>query len=182
VLTNCTVSGNTSTGIAHLGGGSSSSLTITSCTIAGNTSPVRAGGIFTQGSLSGPVTTMMKDNLVAANAGGNFQVAGAGAAVVTLGYNLDSDGTSGFISGQNGDIVGTIGSPINTRIGPLTNNGGPTYTHATLSGSPARDAIPVLFCSLATDQRGVLRPRRVNCDIGAFEFDSWKSFLPIVQK
>jgi CSLREA domain-containing protein len=181
-LTNCTVSGNTSTGIAHLSGGSSSTLTITGCTIAGNASPVRAGGVFTQGSSSGPVTTMMKNNLVASNIGGNFQVAGIGAAVVTLGYNLDSDGTSGFISGANGDIVGTTGSPLDARIGPLTNNGGPTHTHATLSGSPARDAIPVLFCSLATDQRGVLRPRRVNCDVGAFEFDSWNSFLPIVQK
>ncbi len=42
--------------------------------------------------------------------------------------------------GVNGDIVGTIASPINALLGPLQDNAGPTLTHALLVGSPAIDA------------------------------------------
>lgn len=80
-------------------------------------------------------------------------------------------------------MIGT-NDRINTKpiLGPLANNGGPTLTHALLSGSPAfdkgkRDAIPTL--ALATDQRGQPRPFDFpsitnapggdGSDIGAFE-------------
>jgi hypothetical protein len=92
--------------------------------------------------------------------------------VQSLGHNLDSDGTSGFTDGVNGDIVGTQGKPIDAKLGPLHKNGGPTQTHALEHKSPALDAG---VCSdadgnaLMTDQRGVPRPQGPNCDIGAFE-------------
>jgi hypothetical protein len=68
-------------------------------------------------------------------------------------------------------------------LGPLRDNGGPTYTMALLVGSPAIDAIPTSptnYCTdlsapqpqpVLTDQRGVARPQPTgsNCDIGAFE-------------
>lgn len=54
-------------------------------------------------------------------------------------------------------------------LGPLQDNGGHTWTHALLPGSPAIDAIPNIGCNVATDQRGVSRPQGTNCDIGAFE-------------
>ena len=54
-------------------------------------------------------------------------------------------------------------------LGPLADNGGPTQTHAVLPGSPAIDAIPAGDCVVATDQRGIARPRDSGCDIGAFE-------------
>jgi hypothetical protein len=57
------------------------------------------------------------------------------------------------------------------RLNPtLRNNGGYTETHALLSGSPAIDA--VAGCSPTTDQRGMVRPQNINCDLGAFEWDS----------
>jgi hypothetical protein len=57
-------------------------------------------------------------------------------------------------------------------LGPLADNGGPTHTHALMSGSPAIDSGG--GCS-STDQRGVARPADGDgvppaaCDIGAFE-------------
>ena len=55
-------------------------------------------------------------------------------------------------------------------LGPLTDNGGSTLTHSLLPGSPAIDVIPAESCTLATDQRGVLR--LAPCDIGAFEMQT----------
>ena len=41
-------------------------------------------------------------------------------------------------------------------LGPLADNGGPTFTHALLPGSPAIDAASTNWCP-DTDQRGVTR-------------------------
>ncbi|MCA9953009.1 MAG: hypothetical protein KDE48_25345, partial [Anaerolineales bacterium] len=46
----------------------------------------------------------------------------------------------------------------------------PTQTHALLAGSQAIDAIPGGACSLSEDQRGVVRPQGVACDVGAYEY------------
>ena len=54
---------------------------------------------------------------------------------------------------------------------PLADNGGPTLTHALLTGSPAIDA-GSNPANLATDQRGGTLRSRVSgaaADIGAFE-------------
>jgi CSLREA domain-containing protein len=65
------------------------------------------------------------------------------------------------------DRIGTIAAPLDPRITPLGDHGGPTPTHALLAGSPAIDLGPVSGC-LASDQRG--RPRPANlCDSGAVE-------------
>ena len=52
--------------------------------------------------------------------------------------------TKGSISGisddQDGNQVGTGGSPIDALLGPLADNGGPTQTHALRVDSPALDA------------------------------------------
>jgi hypothetical protein len=57
--------------------------------------------------------------------------------------------------------------PINPKLGPLAENGGPTQTMALLSGSPAIDA-GTASVAPATDQRGVSRESPP--DIGAYEF------------
>jgi hypothetical protein len=74
------------------------------------------------------------------------------------------------------DIVatsdGTIPTPLSSILDPLlADNGGPTWTHALVPGSPAVDAIPVADCTLPIDQRGVIRPQGSACDIGAFELE-----------
>ena len=45
---------------------------------------------------------------------------------------------------------------VNPLLGPLQDNGGPTFTHALLPGSPAIDAGRSV--GLTTDQRGAPRP------------------------
>jgi hypothetical protein len=95
------------------------------------------------------------------------------------GHNLISldEGSSGFINGVLGDIVGS-GTAINAMLGALTNNGGPTLTCALLFGSPAIDAGDDTLLgapwNLMTDQRGLPRKSGTQCDIGAFEIQ-WPS-------
>ena len=59
---------------------------------------------------------------------------------------------------------------IDPLLGPLTDNGGPTQTHALLLDSPAINAgDPAFTAPPATDQRGELRVQQDRIDIGAFE-------------
>ena len=89
-------------------------------------------------------------------------------------HNLVTDGSCGALLDDD------------PMLGLLANNGGPTLTHALLSGSPAIDAGHNGYCT-TTDQRGVSRPQGAACDIGAFEFDPATDgftfiFLPLIVK
>lgn len=128
--------------------------------------------------------------------GGAFVRAGARFAVLN---SLFSDNTvldspifndcAGILEGYGTNMVGTTNqcssnnAPLSlvsaNTIGPLQNNGGPTFTHALLAGSQAIDASsPSLTCldevsqPLPFDQRGAPRVFGVRCDVGAFEFGS----------
>ena len=80
-----------------------------------------------------------------------------------LGYNAGDDGTCGLGSTSMGHS-----SSLDSTIGPLAYNGGPTPTIALLPGSPAIDFVPAADCP-ATDQRGDYRSPP--CDVGAFDTD-----------
>jgi hypothetical protein len=94
--------------------------------------------------------------------------------ITTQGYNIDSANTCGF-------AAATDRPNTNSALGPLADNGGATFTHALLAGSPAIDLIPISVCTdqvgatLVSDQRGAVRPQdgdgngSVMCDSGAFE-------------
>jgi hypothetical protein len=110
-------------------------------------------GIRTQN----PGSTVAVNTIIA----GRFNGIACFGSVVSAGYNLDSDNTCGLTDPT--DIPGT-----NPLLGGLTNNGGPTETHALNFGSPAIDAGGSFFCPV-TDQRGILRPQGPACDIGAYE-------------
>src|SRR5262249_42690276 len=77
----------------------------------------------------------------------------------------------GLVNGIDGNLVG-VADP---KLGPLGSNGGPTYTHALLPGSPAIDAgdnalgVDNMGQFLTTDQRGAARVVNGTVDIGAFE-------------
>jgi len=86
--------------------------------------------------------------------------------VSSLGYNLSSDNGGGFLT-ATGDQINT-----DPMLGPLQDNGGSTFTHELLSGSPAINAGDPSFTPPPDyDQRGPGFPRVVNgrIDIGAFE-------------
>ena len=91
------------------------------------------------------------------------------------GWNLLGDFTGCSFSGNG--IAGR-GHVSGNTIGPLTDNGGPTPTHALLAGSEAIDTTTAQGCiddslaALVTDQRGAPRIAGLRCDVGAFEYDS----------
>ncbi len=166
-FTNVTVSGNT----ADDGGGlwvSNGSATLNNVTVTGNTATSDGGGIQNDG--SGPVT--LRNTIVA----GNSDASGGTApdcdqTITSQGHNLIGNVTGCTFAAATGDKVGTGSAPIDPKLGLLVDNGGPTMTHALLTGSPAIDggdpATPGsggTSCA-ANDQRGIPR----NCDIGAYE-------------
>ena len=82
------------------------------------------------------------------------------------GYNISSDDGAGYLNGPD-DQINT--DPL---LGPLQDNGGTTFTHALLPGSPATDSgDPNFFSPPLYDQRGpgFDRVRGTRIDAGSFE-------------
>ena len=157
-LMNSTISGNKATGpgggIVNSGGTSS----LTNSTITNNSSDAKGGGVWADtAKLS---NTVIADNMApsAANCFANSQP------FTSVGHNLVGDlGGCNYTPGP-GDITGIV----DAKLGPLQDNGGPTFTHALKPGSPAIDAGDD-SAAPNTDQRGVARPQGPASDIGAFE-------------
>jgi CSLREA domain-containing protein len=162
-LTNVTVSGNAAYagggGVYHQGPGTTS---LVSVTVTGNTAdadngdlPGSGGGVNWEAG-SGPL--MVMNTIV----GGNLDPSSdpdCSGTVTSQGYNLIQSVTAGCaVTTTTGDITGQ-----DPKLGPLADNGGPTMTHALMSGSPAINAGGPGGPS--TDQRGVPR----NTDMGAYE-------------
>jgi hypothetical protein len=172
VLVNTTVSGNTAVDTFNgtgQGGGiySSTNLDLTNVTIADNTAGQGnfgdGGGLFQNyGVPTSGLRTTAVNTLIARNTG--FNCAG------TVDHPIDStNGVSDEAAQPSCNAPGTGNQLVaDTRLGPLANHGGPTDTHALLSGSPAIDKGLGVRCP-DTDQRGITRPRGAGCDVGAYE-------------
>jgi hypothetical protein len=149
-LVNVTISDNQILGTNTIGGGFGSqngaTATLINVTITDN-SAMQGGGVgnFNAGT-STLINSIVADNPVGGDC--NF-------AITDGGHNIFGDSTCNFMTGVD---------PI---LGLLTDNGGPTETHALLFGSPAINTGDDASCP-ATDQRGVAR--QGICDIGAYEF------------
>ena len=203
-ILNSTISGNSADdyggAIAQRGG----TTTITASTISGNTSfegavhneagsmTIRSGAIvknvvtdhFAGGTISvmstsvGPATTSLANTIVGGNdSRGECVTAVNGgsnnADIISLGHNL----SSGCPGGATGDVTMTAGQ-IFTQVleETLSDNGGPTKTHALLARGLAEDAG---YCpGESADQRGLTRPvdnpaapnaTTGGCDIGPYE-------------
>ena len=192
-LSSSTVSGNRTTlepggNPIPRGGGiyneSSGTVTIINSTVSGNTAYDQGGGIYNENTLTVTYSTISGNE--AAGGGGLFGIGGGianfGTAELSstlisdnsprdcsrpgtsLGHNLDSDNTCAIT--HSDDLP-----KVDPLLGPLQDNGGPTFTHALSFDSPAINAGDDSACP-ETDQRGAARPHGPGCDIGAYEFGS----------
>jgi CSLREA domain-containing protein len=168
-LTDSTVSGNNA---GTTGGGihafDNTDAELVNVTITANQAATAGGGLFAE---STPFITVDRPDLRNTILAGNAAPADrdCGGAPSSSGHNVLGVGSSTCIdfTAAKGDLVGTAAAPLDPKLGPLTNNGGTTPTHALLAGSPAINAAE--SCT-AADQRGQARPAA--CDIGAFELSS----------
>jgi MYXO-CTERM domain-containing protein len=164
-LRNSTISGN-STGQDDGGGlrvRQATSILVENSTITDNHAGSRGGGISF---IDNALPSSLFSTIVASNSAGN----GAG----------DIDSSMPLrISGSHNLVVDAGANPQlpadtltdDPLLLPLTENGGPTRTHALIAASPAIDQgnNPA---DRGTDQRGFGYPREINgaADIGAFEY------------
>jgi len=169
-LTNSTVSGNTA---GNAGGGLfATTANLLNCTIVENVAHTGGGLFHNPGGSFNVRNTILALNLVDFTGTGP-DVSGA---FTSQGHNLIGAGGGGFVNGVDGNIVGTNTNPIDPKLGPLANNGGPTKTHALLAGSLAIDHGDNAGTP-ASDQRGFGFARKKDgngdgvavVDIGAFE-------------
>jgi len=101
----------------------------------------------------------------------------------TIDYgNTATDGPGDLVIAGQGvctkvnSIVGDPDGDPNPLLGPLQDNGGPTFTHPLLEGSPAINTC--LNCSVAKDQRGQPRAEGGLCDIGSYELEQRPPTVP----
>ncbi|MCC7375885.1 MAG: hypothetical protein IT581_14605 [Verrucomicrobiales bacterium] len=98
-----------------------------------------------------------------------------GGSVTSVSMNLvgDPGSSSGW---QSKDLLGA-----NPNLGPLQDNGGPTWTHALLRPSPAIDRLS-LFMGPRWDQRGYARPIGGEWDLGAVEAVALSPSFPRLER
>jgi hypothetical protein len=160
-LNDSTVSNNTANAMSN-GGGiyNSGTATVNRSTISANNADWGGGGIWNDGTLH------VGNSIIAGNTGGyepDFVPDDLVGDLGSLGHNLIgyTNGGPGFGSS---DLLN-----VDPLLGPLQDNGGPTFTCVLLPGSPAinagdnTDAPPL-------DQRGRTRIVNGTIDIGACEF------------
>ncbi len=157
-MRNSTISGNNAVwGGAYYG--SIADTLLRHVTVSGNTASLSAGGFYNTNSSGLNLINSIVGN---STAGDCVNLSGATAGG-TNSLVEDAANACGLTNGVNGNIVGQ--DPV---LGPLADNGGLTLTHELMSNSPAVNNADDFSC-LFIDQRGLLRPNGVRCDMGSFE-------------
>jgi alpha-tubulin suppressor-like RCC1 family protein len=170
---NSTLSGNVAGGYSSSGGGIKtydSKLTVINSTLTSNTANQYGGGISSFG------TTTVNNSLIVGNTAPTgkeaYQAYGTGSFI--SGYNLF--GENGLAGVENVTLLATdqiLAGLVDSAIGPLANNSGPTQTYLLVAGSPAinKGNNSLIPAGITTDQRGAGFPRIVDTtvDIGAVE-------------
>jgi len=181
-VSNSTISGNSAN--ANGGGifgaalslshGASSMVTVRNSTISGNSAAGDGGAIYNAAGSHSTAELDLDGTIL--NAGGSGEnIFNDGGTVISRGYNLASDNGGGVLTGP-GDQIDT-----DPMLGPLQDNGGPTFTHALLPGSPAINAgEPNFVPPPYSDQRGLGfdRVRGGRIDVGSFEVQNPPSPSP----
>jgi hypothetical protein len=193
---NTTFSDNTAIGGDPGGGGGirnyNGSVTVSNSAFSGNTTAGAGGGIHNYfGTVTVSNSTFSGNS--AANFGGGIYNHNSGSVETTFKNTIVANSPSGSnCSGTITDGGGNLSYPDTTcpginsdpKLGALQDNGGPTWTMALLPGSAAIDAGNDAICAAppvsGLDQRGVARPQRPRCDIGAYEALPPRAILPII--
>ncbi|MCB1767197.1 MAG: DUF642 domain-containing protein [Candidatus Competibacteraceae bacterium] len=165
-ITNSTLSGN----VAHNSGGGIyvhlSYVTVTNSTLTANLATQQGGGIYSYAGLT------LHNSIVAGNTALNGPEVYGDSSTESTSNLFGENGVSG-VQGLTPSATEVIAGPLSSVIGPLADNGGPTQTHALVAGSPALDAgnNGLIPSGVTTDQRGDGFPRIVGgtVDIGAVE-------------
>jgi hypothetical protein len=140
------------------GGGANATVTFVNSTLSGNSAQF-GGGFYNTPVSSGLATVAIGSTLLNAGPTGANILNGQGT-ITSLGYNLSSDDGAGFLTNAT-DLINT-----DPMLGTLWNNGGPTFTHALLCGSPAIDH-GFNFSGAVTDQRGLGFARTFDDPLGS---------------
>ncbi|NBY00540.1 MAG: hypothetical protein EBQ87_00935, partial [Planctomycetes bacterium] len=162
-----TVSNNTAIRTDGGGGGGiynlqNSTVTITNCTLSGNAG-VAGGGILNFGALN------IANTIIAnSTSGGDYLASFPG----TIGTNTNNLVEDGSITNTSSNPTGSGDRSGDPLLGPLQNNGGPTFTQALLFGSSAIGNGNSIISNAAPinglDQRGFVR---TTSDIGAYSYN-----------
>lgn len=164
-IVNSTISGNA----ADLQGGglfNVSTVRLRNVTVTGNAAGADGGGVFNEGGAN----VFLRNSIIAGNEDEGGETPDCAGALSSQDYNLfgSTDGCT-LLASTAHNLLG------DALLGLLSDNGGPTFTHELLSGSPALDAGDPAGCidengdPLTADQRGFERPVGSACDIGALE-------------
>jgi uncharacterized repeat protein (TIGR01451 family) len=167
-IANSTFAGNHANNGGALGNGGN--MTVTNSTIAANTA-ISAAGIANDPYWVA-AATLLRNTLVAS------QTAGANCAFTT--GTLTADGFN--MADDASCASATQKTTAQIVLQALANNGGDTATMALGAGSAALEAGDDAVCAATpinnVDQRGVMRPQVLHCDVGAFEL-VWTNGTPL---
>jgi hypothetical protein len=176
VACNTTISGNVATGgtvpanppqgggiVNGVGSVMMNNSTITANIVTGSFLP-DGGALFNYAG----VVEGLRNNILAGNAATTDVFNGQQGDILSSGFNLFG-ATNGIVTAGPGDRFNL--TALQLVLGPLQDNGGPTFTHALLCGSPAINNGGGAGCG-QTDQRGFPRIVGGAIDIGAYEYNN----------
>jgi hypothetical protein len=184
-LTNSTVSGNP----ASYGGGmfaAYGAVYLTNSTVSGNSAALSGGGILTFGGAVYLTSSTISDNSAGDLGGGVFAFGGTvnlTNSIIANSTGTDCENSISTFTTNGANLIESIGdctfigpapiTGIDPLLGPLADNGGPTWTHLPMPGSPVIEAGDSSFVpiELEFDQRGIGYDRilGLNVDLGSVE-------------
>jgi FG-GAP repeat len=146
--------------------GTAGTINVTNSTVSTNSAGQKGGGIDTEGAPVNLLFVTVFNNTATTGGGVN-----ADTSSITANNSVIAGNTATTGANVNGTLTGsfnfTSGDPM---LSALTNNGGPTLTHAPLAGSPLLNAgDPSFTPPPSVDQTGGPRVLAGRVDIGAVE-------------